>query len=258
MRLKDEIVNRKRRIMIPHKGTQKQANLEKNTRYDLILRIRDRLARNIKDYNNVYYSTCEEIFDEIEKRNIDVSDIVDVGEYVEFKKQILEDNVMCPYIGKLPESKLRQATPNEYKAYLRTHPDMRFLIKGDVLTMGLRERIKNRKPIGTEMDIDEYLSSEKGKRYQKFLQICNRLQKTVDLSDIYCSTYEKVFELIEQHHVDITDIVPENEYGNFKDTMLKSRVRCCPTLGKDPERIYDLNNKQDRLDYMRLHKDATI
>lgn len=125
MRLKDEIVNRKRRTMIPHKGTQK-ANLEKNKRYDLFLQIRDRLARNIKNYNNVYYSTCEEIFDEIEKRNIDVSDIVDVGEYVEFKKQIIEYDVMRPYIGKLPDSKLRQATPDEYQAYLRTHPDMRF------------------------------------------------------------------------------------------------------------------------------------
>lgn len=126
MRLKDEVMNRKRRIMIPHEGTQKQTNLEKSERYDLFLQIRDRLARNIKNYDGVYYSTCEEIFDEIEKRNINVSDIVDAGEYVEFKKQIIEDDVMCPYIGKLPDSKLRQATPDEYQAYLRTHPDMRF------------------------------------------------------------------------------------------------------------------------------------
>ena len=126
MRLKDEVMNRKRRIMIPHEGTQKQTNLEKSERYDLFLQIRDRLARNIKNYDGVYYSTCEEVFDEIEKRNIDVSDIVDAGEYVEFKKQIIEDDVMCPYIGKLPDSKLRQATPDEYQAYLRTHPDMRF------------------------------------------------------------------------------------------------------------------------------------
>lgn len=126
MRLKNEVMNRKHRIMIPHERTQKQSNLEKSKRYDLFLQIRDRLARNIKNYDGVYYSTCEEIFDEIEKRNINVSDIVDAGEYVEFKKQIIEDDVMCPYIGKLPDSKLRQATPDEYQAYLRTHPDMRF------------------------------------------------------------------------------------------------------------------------------------
>lgn len=126
MRLKDEIANRKHRIMIPHKETQKQVNLEKSKRYDLFLRIRDRLARNIKNYDGVYYSACEEIFDEIEKRNIDVSDIVDIIEYAEFKKQILEDDVMCPYIGKLPDSKLRQATPDEYQTYLKAHPDTRF------------------------------------------------------------------------------------------------------------------------------------
>lgn len=126
MRLKDEVVNRKRRIMIPREETQKQANSEKSKRYDLFLQIRDRLARNIKDYDDVYYSTCEEIFDEIEKRNIDVSDIVDMSTYDEFKKRILEDDVLCPYIGKLPDSKLRQATPDEYQKYLRAHPDMRF------------------------------------------------------------------------------------------------------------------------------------
>lgn len=126
------------------------------------------------------------------------------------------------------------------------------------MIMGFVEKMRSRKPTGVGINMDAHLKSEKGQRYQKFLQICDRLQKTVDLSDIYCSTYEKVFELIEQHHVDITDIISENEYGNFKDAMLKSRVRCCPTLGKDPERIYDLNNGKDRLDYMRLHKDATI
>lgn len=122
--------------------------------------------------------------------------------------------------------------------------------------MGLRERIKNRKPKSMGMDIDEYLSSEKGKRYTTFLKICERLQKSVDLSEIRCNTYAIVFEQIEKNNLDISDLVPKSQYAQFKKDMIESKVQACPSLGKAPDKIYDFNKVEDRLEYLKLHEGA--
>lgn len=93
-----------------------------------------------------------------------------------------------------------------------------------------------------------------GQRYDKFLQICERLQERVDLSSIYCSTYSKVFELVENKNVDISDIVSDAEYADFKQALLEDKVQNCPQLGKKPDKTYDLRNPEDYAAYMEKRR----
>lgn len=96
--------------------------------------------------------------------------------------------------------------------------------------------------------------SSGSQRYDKFLQVCERLQERVDLSGIYCSTYSKVFELVENKNVDISDIVSDTEYTDFKQALLEDKVQNCPQLGKKPDKIYDLRNPEDYAAYMEKRR----
>lgn len=119
--------------------------------------------------------------------------------------------------------------------------------------MGLRERMANRKPMVTAEKLDTIANSKDCKQYRVFLRICGRLQECVDLKDIQCGTYQEVFEQIEKNNIDISDIVPRNKYRKFKNDMIASPVQMCPTLGKKPDKIYDFNKEEDRIEYAKLH-----
>lgn len=127
MRLRDRVVNRQYKTVVTKESMTKQIESAKAKRYSSFLKIINRLIENLDDYDNVYYHTSEDVFNEIEKRKIDVSDIVSDSDYTSFKQQILDDNVSCPCIGNAPESQVRQeATNEECVKYLREHPDIRF------------------------------------------------------------------------------------------------------------------------------------
>lgn len=126
MRLKDEVMNRKNRTAITHESIQKRLNSPKMKQYDLFLQIVDRLVQNISDDEDIYCHKSMEIFNEIEKRHIDISDIIDPNMYNTFKKQIIEYNVVCPIVGKIPESKQNISDVEKRLTYLREHPDVRF------------------------------------------------------------------------------------------------------------------------------------
>lgn len=119
--------------------------------------------------------------------------------------------------------------------------------------MTLKERVLNRKPTITKEEMDAYDNSEDAKKYDLFLDICERIQSTVDCSQIRCSTYKQVFDIIEQYKVYVFDIVSENDYEEFKKYMLESKAQCCPSLGKAPDKVYDFNNEKDREEIMEIY-----
>lgn len=127
MRLRDRVANRKHKTAVTKESMAKQMESAKAKRYGSFLRIINRLVENLDDYEDVYYHTSEEIFNEIEKRKIDISDIILNADYALFKQQILNDNVSCPCVGNTLESQGQRKTSNEECVkYLREHPDMRF------------------------------------------------------------------------------------------------------------------------------------
>ena len=123
--------------------------------------------------------------------------------------------------------------------------------------MTLKERLLKQKsiPTGAGITAEEYSKTPDGIRYEKFLDICDRLTATVDLSEIHCSTYAEVFALIEEYNVNISDIVATEEYVEFKNAMITSKVQCCFPLGKLPDKVYDLNNVDDYIAYTKLCKE---
>ena len=119
--------------------------------------------------------------------------------------------------------------------------------------MTLKERILSRKPSTTKEDLERAHNSESSKRFRRFLRICERLNSKMDLSNIPCDRYKDVFELIEKHHIDISDIVPVDEYPEYKRLMIEDKVQMAPPIGKVPDKIYDFSKEEDRLEYMRIN-----
>lgn len=115
--------------------------------------------------------------------------------------------------------------------------------------MTLKEQLLNKRPPISKEKLDEVKNSKHSKQYKKFLYICNRLDSTVDLSNDYCNNCKDVFSLVEKYNVDISDIVPKNEYERYKEYMINYPVQIIPTMGKKPDRIYDLSNVDDYIDY---------
>lgn len=116
--------------------------------------------------------------------------------------------------------------------------------------MTLKEKILNTRPTITKEDLERAADSPKAKQYSKFLDICERLEMSVNLSNIHCSTYKEVFELIEKHHVDISDIISDENYDDYKNMILNMKSKRCPSLGKLSDKIYDLNNPEDYEAYL--------
>lgn len=113
--------------------------------------------------------------------------------------------------------------------------------------MTLKEKVLNRKNIEYATDI----KSEK--QYDDFLTICERLQKTIDLSNIDCNSYADVFLLIEKYNINITDIISDEKYEDFKNDMINDKAQCCPILGKRSKILYDSNNENDMINYLKNH-----
>lgn len=64
--------------------------------------------------------------------------------------------------------------------------------------MTLKERILNRKPSVTKEELERMNNSELMKRYDKFIDICEKLEETMDISEVYFETCQDVFDFIEK------------------------------------------------------------
>lgn len=122
--------------------------------------------------------------------------------------------------------------------------------------MTLKEKVLNRKQILTKEELEKENMSEESQNYEKFLNICDVLKKSMDLKNIKCNTYEDVFLLIEKNHINIEHIISKNQYDKFKKKMLSEKTQWCPNIGKSNEKIYDFTKEEDRLEYMKKHKDV--
>lgn len=111
--------------------------------------------------------------------------------------------------------------------------------------MGLLDPNDKDYSVSDDIDIEAYKKSERGKRYQIFLSIIERLEQNVNIEDICCGTREEIFDEIEKRRIDISDIIPANEYLNYKNIMLSDRVQTCPHIGRRREKVYDLSNIDD-------------
>ena len=118
--------------------------------------------------------------------------------------------------------------------------------------MTLKEKILNRKRTITKQDRDNYLQTKDAKDYDLFLNICERVVATIDCSKLKCDTYSEVFDIIDTYHISVFDIVSEQEWNDFKNSMLNSKTQCCPTLGREPNKIYDLTNVEDYMEYSKM------
>lgn len=130
--------------------------------------------------------------------------------------------------------------------------------------MTLKDRIleRDRHDMVQKM-LNVYVNSPEGKerseRYDKFLDVCDRLQNSVDLSNTECGTYQEVFDNIEKNNVDISDIIPKEKYEEFKRLMINDRIQCCPSIGKAPEKLRGLQGDDDEtIDYMIKHHITTV
>jgi hypothetical protein len=124
--------------------------------------------------------------------------------------------------------------------------------------MGLKEKVIAQSKRDLEIEHRNRIKNakhyeERAKKRKIFWAICERLTNRIDLSDIECYTYAKVFELIEINHIDISDILHGYDYDEFKNELLQSNIQFCPNLGKEPERIYDFHNIDDVLEYEKKY-----
>lgn len=76
-----------------------------------------RLEENV-DLQEISCDTYEDVLNEVEKRKINISDIVSKQEYPSFKKQILTDPVQCcPHIGRAPEKIYDLDNPDDFREW---------------------------------------------------------------------------------------------------------------------------------------------
>lgn len=124
MGLRERIANRK--PTVTKQELEAAANSADSKRYRVFLKICERL-QNIVDLSEVHCSTYEEVFEQIEINNVDISDIVQHKEYEQFKKQLLSDPCpWCPILGKLPEKVYDFNKEEDMSEYLRLHEGARF------------------------------------------------------------------------------------------------------------------------------------
>lgn len=82
------------------------------------------------------------------------------------------------------------------------------------------------------------------------MRICDKLKSYVfnDKNTSY-NTYKKIFDAIESNHIDVSDIVPNNEYELFKKDMLERKFQWCPEIN-DKESEYDFTKEEDRIRFI--------
>lgn len=120
--------------------------------------------------------------------------------------------------------------------------------------MRLRDKLNKQIAIETRMQTStrDDISDE---MYAEFQQICHKLEDNVDLKEICCDTYADVFSLIETHSINISDIIHPDKYEQLKQVMLNSKAQCCRPIGKKPEKIYNLDNKDEYIAYEKSLKE---
>lgn len=70
--------------------------------------------------------------------------------------------------------------------------------------------------------------------------------------DEYYKTCGDVFRAIEKKHLDISHIVPNEEYEDFKKKVFANRL-IDPCIGKAPEPKYDIRTAEGIREYMKDH-----
>lgn len=118
--------------------------------------------------------------------------------------------------------------------------------------MTLKERLLSEKPVFSKEDFEKAMNSKDAAMYDKFLDICERLEKNID-DNTCCTKSEDVFNEIEKRNIYIFDIISKRCYDELKKYILESKVQSCPIIGKEPGCALDLNKYEDCLEYMRIH-----
>lgn len=121
VRLHNNISQRKDYKMY-NKNKKRMTPEEFGEAYEKFLDICDILASNLED--GEYYETCEEIFNGIERKELDVSNIVTSEEYQKLKRSLIESRCGGVPIGDVPTPKYNTKTAEGCVAFHRDNPDM--------------------------------------------------------------------------------------------------------------------------------------
>lgn len=117
--------------------------------------------------------------------------------------------------------------------------------------MTLKERIiKECKHRDIKKELESVRDEKSDKINDVFFGLCEHLRDNVDLHDVDCSTYAKIFQAIEDKHIDISKIIKPYDYQTFKKEMLMEPIQLPMDIGKKPDKIYDLRNEDDYIEYM--------
>lgn len=223
------------------------------------LRICNRLRKAVKS-EDVYYTHYYDIFQEIENRGIFIDDIVPKEKYEQFKACVwLQEMFPCPTIGQrterhIPEKPhLFKIKNKEAMKNAKTIKDKwEVWVNDDTydcmvkwLTIKYRDEwdyvkrnIHSEFSGSLDLDFSTFL-------YHDFLYVCRVLRENVDLSKIECHTPNKVFELIDEYGVDISDIIEEDQWEKMKKIGQESWKDRCPEIGKD-SKLYRIFHKTRR------------
>ena len=124
MTLKERVLKRKRTIT--KEDLEAYRKSPEAQRYDMFLKICERLQNNV-NLDEICCGTYQEVINEIEKRNIDISDIVSRDEYQTFKKELLNEKAQwCPHIGKEPDKIYDFNKEGDRLEFLHKHKGIQF------------------------------------------------------------------------------------------------------------------------------------
>lgn len=121
--------------------------------------------------------------------------------------------------------------------------------------MTLKERLYEERKhwhIKEELDKVRKNETEDDKIRHQFYQVCAYLNQTVDLSDVSLPDYKSVFQFIEKHNIDISNVIKPYEYDVFKSHVVSQKMVVLPCIGKRPEKMYNLDNRDDYIEYKNL------
>lgn len=222
------------------------------------LRICNRLRKAVKS-ENAYYHYYRDIFQEIESRGIYTDDIVPKEKYEQFKICIqAQDMFSCPTIGLEPKEKRLLEKPHLFKIKnkeamknAKTIKDKwEVWVRDDFYSDGggwMYTRYRDEwSHVSYQLHHTEHVSIESDAAYYaSFLYICENLRETVDLSNIRCHTPNKVFELVDEYEVDISNILDKDAWEKMKRVGQELWKDSCPELGKD-SKVYRVFHKTRR------------
>lgn len=92
--------------------------------------------------------------------------------------------------------------------------------------------------------------------YEKYVDMCTIVAKVLKKGE-YCRTCEDLFNMIENKHLDVSSIVPNNEYEEFKRRLLAEDCGGME-IGDVPKPKYDMNTAEGHMAYYRDNPDIDI